>query len=502
MQRDGEPMPLQCLLDGLLAPGARPRQLTVSALTMDSRLVQPGDVFLACAGDRIHGLAYADQARAAGAALVLWEPPRGGSPIGEDYLEVPELRARAGEIAARLLERPARDLTVIGITGTDGKTSCAHFLVQCLDRADQPCGLIGTLGWGRVDALAPVSHTTPDPLTLQRMLSCLRAAGCVRVVMEVSSHGLDQGRVAGVDFDLAVLTNLTRDHLDYHGDAESYAEAKARLFQWPGLSASVLNADDPFGRDLARHGTAGEYILYGLSDTAVLGQGREGRVRWVLGRNLRLTRDGLQLDVDTAWGDGALHSHLMGRFNASNLLAVLSVLLLQGRSLQQALTRMATLRTVPGRMEHFGGGDRPVVVVDYAHTPHALGQVLGALREHSPGRLICVFGCGGDRDAGKRPQMAQAAERWADRIIVTDDNPRSEDPDRIVAQVMAGFRHPSKVAVVRDRGLAINQAVNGAEQADTVLIAGKGHEDCQLVGDRRVPFSDREVVRQVLGAAA
>ena len=497
-------MDLQTLLEGLLAPGACPRQLAVSALTLDSRLVQPGDVFLACAGDRVHGLAYADQARAAGAVLVLWEPPWGGGPIGGDYLEVPKLRARAGEIAARLLRRPAQGLTVIGVTGTDGKTSCAHFLVQCLDLADEPCGLIGTLGWGRIDALKPVSHTTPDPLALQQMLACLRDSGCVRVVMEVSSHGLDQGRVAGIDFDLAVLTNLSRDHLDYHGDAESYAEAKARLFRWPGLNAVVLNADDAFGRALAQDRDADRCVLYGLSDSPVDGHGSGpgGGVRWVRGRNLRLTRDGLELQVDSAWGSGDLRSHLLGRFNASNLLAVLSVLLLQGRSLRRALARIATLRTVPGRMERFGGGDLPVVVVDYAHTPHALEQVLGALREHSPGRLTCVFGCGGDRDAGKRPQMAQAAERWADRIIVTDDNPRSEDPDRIVAQVMAGFRRPSRVAVVRDRRLAINQAVGCAGRTDTVLIAGKGHEDCQLVGDRRLPFSDRDVVRQVLGAAA
>ncbi len=495
-------MALQALLDGLLDADARPGRLPVSALTMDSRLVQPGDVFLACAGDRVHGLAFADQARAAGAALILWEPPCPDRPSGEDCLEVPELRARAGEIAARLLDRPAQDLTVIGVTGTDGKTSCAHFLLQCLDRAAEPCGLIGTLGWGRIDALAPVSHTTPDPLALQQMLANLRDAGCLRVVMEVSSHGLDQGRVAGVDFDLAVLTNLTRDHLDYHGDAEAYADAKARLFHWPGLSAVVLNADDAFGRKLAHRREASGCVLYGLSDPAELGHDLNGGVRWVLGRNLRLTRDGLQLDVETAWGAGALHSHLLGRFNASNLLAVLSVLLLQGWSLQQALAGIAALQTVPGRMERFGGGDQPVVVVDYAHTPHALGQVLGALREHSPGRLICVFGCGGDRDAGKRPQMAEAAERWADRVIVTDDNPRSEDPDRIVAHVMAGFRRPSKVAIVRDRGSAINRAVGDAAHTDTVLIAGKGHEECQLVGDARLPFSDRDVVRQALAAAA
>lgn len=493
----GDPLSLRDLLDGLV-PSVAAGDRFVSALTMDSRLVQPGDVFLACSGHRHHGLRFAGQAFAAGAAMVLWEPPAPDMPTGDAYIQVPDLGARAGELAARLLRHPSRDLRVIGITGTDGKTSCAHFLAQCLDIESGPCGLIGTIGWGRPGGLKSTRHTTPDPLSTQGMLADFRDAGWAHAVMEVSSHGLDQGRVSGIEFDIAVLTNLTRDHLDYHGDAESYADAKAGLFMWPTLSAAVLNADDAFGRSLAQRVRVDERVLYGLAPPAAAG----ASARQVVGAELRLTQDGLELDVESAWGAGRLRSRLLGRFNASNLLAVLSVLLLEGWRLPLALTRLEDLKTVPGRMERFGGHGQPLVVVDYAHTPHALDQVLRALREHGPGRLVCVFGCGGDRDTGKRPQMAQAAEHLADRVVLTDDNPRTEDPDRIVRDIMAGFRQPGAVAVIRDRALAIAEAIGSADEGDTVLVAGKGHEDYQLVGEARLPFSDRDTVRQMLEEAA
>lgn len=497
-----KPMTLGELLAGFATVPAHLADRLASGLAADSRAVRPGDVFFALRGARWHGLEFLDAVRAAGALAVVWEPPFAGSlPVDAviPLLAVPDLRQKAGFIASRFFGEPSRRLRVVGITGTDGKTSCAHFIAQALsDATTGPCGLLGTLGAGVYGHTGPSVHTTPDPLAIQCWLAGLVADGRRYAAMEVSSHALDQGRANGVAFAVAVLTNLTRDHLDYHGTLEAYAAAKRRLFfdHQPGWA--VLNLDDAFGRGIAaERGDPFHTIGYGL------GARPERLERFVWGEDAALAPDGLRLRVRSSWGDGELRAGLLGRFNASNVLATLATLLVLEMPLAEALERVARTAAVPGRMERLGGGPgQPLAVIDYAHTPHALEQVLCALREHGGGRLWCVFGCGGDRDPGKRPLMGAAAERLADRVIVTDDNPRTEDPERIVGAILAGMRRPQEAVVIRDRRAAILRALAGAEPGDIVLVAGKGHEDYQIVGTERCPFSDRAVASEGLSGNA
>ena len=485
------------LLDGLATVPAALVDRPVPGLTADSRAVRPGEVFFALRGANRHGLEFLDAARTAGALAVVWEPPYAGSLPTDPalpLLAVPELRRQLGLIASRFYGDPSRRLRVVGITGTDGKTSCAHFIAQALSEVDVagPCGILGTLGMGEYGQTEPSLHTTPDPLVVQRWLAGLSAVGRRYAAMEVSSHALDQGRVNGVAFAVAVLTNLTRDHLDYHGTVEAYGAAKRRLFfdHCPGWA--VLNLDDAFGRELAAGLRGRTRVLgYGLGE-------RSGQTEaFVWGEHLELSPAGLRMRVRSSWGDGELAVGLLGRFNASNVLASLATLLALDLPFAEALRRVARTATVPGRMERLSGGfGQPLAVVDYAHTPHALEQALRALREHGGHRLWCVFGCGGDRDPGKRPLMGAVAERLTDRVIVTDDNPRTEDPARIVDAILAGMRQPSAAMVIHDRRTAIVRALADASTDDLVLIAGKGHEEEQIVGAERRPFSDRTVVRE------
>ena len=492
---------LGALLQDLLpVPEAADRPVT--GLCADSREVQPGDLFIARRGLRVDGADYIDAALERGAVAALWEPqpgvtavpvawrhPASGTPA--PVLAMPDLAARLGEIADRFYANPSRALTIAGITGTNGKTSVSHFLAHALS-GEAPWGVIGTLGTGLAGELTPATHTTPDVIRLHRALAELRESGAAGVAMEVSSHALDQNRVDRVRFDFAVFTNLSRDHLDYHGDMASYAAAKRRLFQWPGLRGAVINVDDPAGREIAAGLPASLPVLrYGLEPA---------HEPDLLARRVALTPGGLRAEVVTPRGEGLLTAPLLGRFNVANLLATLGVLLLQELPLETALARLAAVPPVPGRMERFGGAGRPQVVVDYAHTPDALAQVLAALREHRPGRLICVFGCGGDRDRGKRPLMGEVAERLADRVIVTDDNPRSEDPALIRGEILAGMARPETVAVIGDRRAAIRRAVAEAGADDIVLVAGKGHEDWQVLAAGRIPFSDTDEVRAALEA--
>jgi UDP-N-acetylmuramoyl-L-alanyl-D-glutamate--2,6-diaminopimelate ligase len=376
-----------------------------------------------------------------------------------------------------------------------------HFVASALDGevGDRGgCGIIGTLGQGRPGALRGGGLTTPDALTTHRALADLYAAGCERVAMEVSSHALDQRRLAGVRFSTAVFTNLSRDHLDYHGSMAEYARAKARLFAWPGLQSAVINRDDAHGRVLA--GSLSQdvrLITYGTGPTRGL------RGEHLVGRVMGLTADGLELAVDGVFGRGVVRARLAGRFNALNLLAAVGTLVAEGIELQQVLARLGAARAVPGRMEPFGGSrGRPLVVVDYAHTPDALGQALESLRDQCRGRLCCVFGCGGDRDAGKRPAMGAVAARLADALVLTDDNPRGENGDQIVDAILRGMPAGARVTVERDRAAAICLAVTAAGADDAVLVAGKGHETVQEVAGVRRPFSDAAAVRAALGEGA
>ena len=487
----GKARQLRELLDGIArVPGVANRE--VFNLQTDSRRVRPGDLFLAVPGMVTDGRDYIGDAVASGAVAVVYE-------TGDDFtlraapvpvFGVSGLRHQIGIVAERFYGSPSRRLVVIGVTGTNGKTTCTQLLAQALDQAPRRCAVIGTLGYGFPGSINASLHTTPDAMLLQRLLAEFAEQGAAQVAMEVSSHALEQGRVNGVAFSVAVFTNLTRDHLDYHGNMESYGKAKAGLFAMEGIKHAVINCDDAFGKRL----------LAGIdAQVRTLSYGIEGGD--VRARDIRLLPDGVWLRVATPGGEAELHSPLIGRFNVYNLLAVLATLLALGMKLGEATDRLSRAHAPAGRVERFGGGRGvPLVVVDYAHTPDALEKILLALREHVRGKLWCIFGCGGDRDRGKRPVMGEIAERLADRVVLTDDNPRHEPGDAIIADILGGM----KVAppVIRERKAAIAEAIRHAGEGDIVLIAGKGHEDYQQVGDTRLPYSDRDTVRKILGEAA
>ncbi|MCW8944795.1 MAG: UDP-N-acetylmuramoyl-L-alanyl-D-glutamate--2,6-diaminopimelate ligase [Sedimenticola sp.] len=475
----------------------------VKQLTLDSRKVQEGSVFIACSGITHHGLEFLQQAVDRGALAVLCEPDDDWSVADVETLSegisipifaIASLSDHVSAIAGRFYGDPSHSLSVFGVTGTNGKTSCTHYLAQAFS-PEHLCGVIGTVGNGLLHSLEDSSHTTPDAVNLQAQLYDLKARGAEMVAMEVSSHALDQGRAAAVYFDVALLTNLTQDHLDYHGDMHAYADAKRRLFSQPNLNCAVLNMDDPFSASIL------ECLPNGVQKIAYTTQSMfSGQFdKWVRATSIVPDVMGMGISIESSWGEGHVNSPLLGRFNASNLLAVLAVMLYRNIPLDAALEKLALIKTVAGRMECFGGIDKPLVVVDYAHTPDALEQALKALREHVGGRLICIFGCGGDRDRGKRPLMGAIAERLADRVIVTDDNPRSESGDLIVEDILAGMSQADQVSVIRDRADAIARSIVTAEPGDLILVAGKGHETYQLVGDQVLQFSDREQVKQALG---
>ena len=491
-------------LSSLLEDGPRPlRDLVVTDIAQDSRRVIRGGAFLACQGRSSHGLEHVAVALERGAAAVLWEPVPGieapSLPAEVVGVAVPALSARSGELADRFFRRPSADLRVAAVTGTNGKTTTAYLLAQAAEAVGRRGAYLGTLGAGRPGRLAGADLTTPDAVSVHRRLAEARDDGAAMLAMEVSSHALDQGRVGGVRFDTAVFTNLTRDHLDYHGTLEAYGEAKARLFQWPGLRAAVINVQDPFGRRVAETlDNAVEAVWFSTGSELIAAP----RIGWIRLSEMRSLSTGLVLHVESSWGAGTLRSRLVGAFNAENLLATLGVLLGWRIPLQQALAAVGVCQAPPGRMEVFGGGAHPVAIVDYAHTPDALAKLLDAARAHARGRLHCVFGCGGDRDAGKRPQMGAIAEELADAVVLTNDNPRTEDPGAILTQIAGGMRFPESAVVIPDRAEAIRHALSEAEPGDVVVIAGKGHEDYQIVGQERRPFSDRAVVLQVFGAVS
>lgn len=478
-------------------------------LTGDTRRLQPGDVFFAyvLGNERLatDGRPHIDKAIAAGASAVIYEADGFDWPHGDavPHLPVSQLHWLAGPIAAGWYGIGARGLAVTGITGTNGKTSCAQWLARLLQSAGTPCATIGTLGTGFPDALRITGFTTPDAVQLQASLAELNDAGARAIAMEVSSHGLEQGRVAGTGFGVAVLTNLTQDHLDYHGTMAEYEAAKALLFQWDGLRAAVINRDDAMGGRLlagnAAAVSAPQVIEYGIDGKA---GATAARGQWLRATDVRATALGTAFHVDGSFGSADVTTPMIGAFNVSNLLAVLGAALAQGVAWDAAVAGLRQLTPVDGRMELFGGHDAPLAVVDYAHTPDALVQTLTALRpvaEARQGRLWCVFGCGGDRDATKRPLMGGVAERLADDVVLTSDNPRSEDPLDILEQIADGMQDRSRARLIEDRAAAILYAIKHAAPADVVLVAGKGHEATQEVQGRKRPFSDREHVRLTLG---
>jgi UDP-N-acetylmuramoyl-L-alanyl-D-glutamate--2,6-diaminopimelate ligase len=475
----------------------------ITRLVTDSRQLQAGDTFVAYPGEQADGRRFIAQAIANGANAVIWEAQGYSWDAAWQLpnLAVHDLRQHAGTIADYVYGHPSQRLWMVGVTGTNGKTSCSHWLAQAWSGLGCKAALVGTLGNGFPGHLQPTLNTTPDAVCLHGLFAEFLAQDAQAVAMEVSSHALAQGRVNAVRFDAALLTNLSRDHLDYHGDMHHYALAKRRLFDWPQLGYAVLNLDDLFGGELAEQlqEREVEVIGYGLSEAALALAERLG-VRMVYGDVQRMDGSGLQLQLHTSWGGALLHSGLLGRFNASNLLGVLAVLLVGGSALEDAVRELDKVQAVAGRMQAFGGSGQPTVVVDYAHTPDALEKVLLTLREVAAaggGKLVCVFGCGGDRDRGKRPMMGQVAARLADSCIVTSDNPRSEDPHEIIAAIVGGMGRWN-YQIIEDREQAIMHAVSAAHIGDTVLVAGKGHEEYQEIGGVKHPFSDSEVVRRAL----
>lgn len=483
------PVTLKTLLAGFCEV-SRDADRPITALSLDSRTVLPGSLFMALPGSQQDGRRFIADAVARGAAAILSTSETPGHLGQVPVLSCPSLRALVGPIADRFYGSPSQALAVIGITGTNGKTTTAHLIAHALNTQGR-CALIGTLGNGFPGALLPADRTTPDAVALHRWLNRFRKEGAQSVALEVSSHALDQGRVGGVRFAGAVFTNLTRDHLDYHGDMHHYGEAKALLFQVPDLPFAVLNADDPFSAVLKDRLQSGVRCwLYGS----------RGDVRI---EDAKADPTGLTIEFTTPVGRAALRSALLGYFNVHNLAAALTVLLALGWRLDEALHVLGAVAPVPGRMERFStDSNQALVVVDYAHTPDALEKVLVGARAHAHGRVICVFGCGGDRDRGKRELMGACASRFADYLILTHDNPRHEDPDHIIADILRGVPDEARqrLQVIGDRKAAIALALQSAGRGDVVVVAGKGHEEYQQFGDRCVPYSDRQTVRRLLEA--
>ncbi|MBD1389953.1 UDP-N-acetylmuramoyl-L-alanyl-D-glutamate--2,6-diaminopimelate ligase [Neiella sp. HB171785] len=478
---------------------ARVADVTARHLVLDSRQISHGDVFVALRGHQRNGTDFIKAAICQGACAVLVDGDRVhvSSQWQVPVVELTQLPEQLGELAARFYQNSAGAPVAVGVTGTNGKTSVTHYMVQLLQAMNRSAGVIGTLGYGDPKALHELPNTTPDALTVHRLLAQLQQAGDKAkenwVCMEVSSHGLVQNRVGGVAFQYAVFTNLSRDHLDYHGSMEAYGEAKSALFRWPTLVSATINADDQFGRELLADLSA-DAIAYGIEDVAALRQ----YSNWLGIEQLTPTATGFDIELVSSWGEAKAHVPLLGRFNLSNVLAALGPLLAAGLPLPQLAQALSALKPVAGRMESFQQADHPVCIVDYAHTPDALAVALQAARYHCQGKLWVVFGCGGDRDKGKRPLMAKAAEQYADQVIVTADNPRSEAQQDISADIINGFQDPAAVMTIEDRHQAIQTALREANLDDLIVIAGKGHEDYQLIADQRLNFSDRAVVQSLL----
>lgn len=480
-------------------------------LTADSRRVCPGDIFFAYPGDSADGRRYIVDAIERGAAAVIYEEAgfQWEAQADVPHLGIAGLKHQAGFIANAYYQRPDKDMFSVAVTGTNGKTSCTYWLGMALSRlqatsgsASAPVAVIGTLGVGlfqdgKPHAFDVTGYTTPDAVLLQRKLADLRTARASVLAIEASSIGLDQGRMNGLHVDVALFTNFTRDHLDYHGDMIAYEAAKIQLFDSPGLQHAVINLDDPMGQRLIPYVQAKNLPVIAYS----IGTASSDGVPVLRASAIRSTTLGTSFHVDSPFGSGLVKTRLVGNFNVSNVLGVLGVMLAKGIGWEAAIATLATLTAVPGRMQQFGGHEAPLIVIDYAHTPDALEKTLNALRQVATqrgGQLWCVFGCGGDRDPGKRPQMGAVSE-LADQVVLTSDNPRSEDPAVIIAHIKNGFSRLTPQTMA-DRAGAILWAVRHAAKADVVLLAGKGHETYQEISGKKYPFLDADHVALALAS--
>jgi len=475
-------------LADLLAGFADAPSIDIHGIASDSRVLKRGDLFLACGGDNSHGLDYLSDAVTAGAAAIAWDSSTSDAPnaeVGVPMVAVPHLSKRLGAIANRFYGEPSEDISVVGVTGTNGKTTVAWLIAQCYEQLGKSCGYVGTLGFGVGEVTDGEGMTTPGTIELHGYLDGFRNQGAECAAIEVSSHALAQDRVDGVGFDTVMFTNLSRDHLDYHGDMHSYAEAKARLFLESVARNRIVNLDSEFGAELA--GRCGDNVVTVSTNFDRVANGRP----YVFVRSVVAKDTGSHVCVSSSWGDGEFTLPLPGDFNVANAIIVLALLLQQDVPLEKACDVLSTVSAPPGRMQCVDAGSGlPTVYVDYAHTPAAIEGALRALRTHCRGQLWCVFGCGGDRDVGKRAQMGKLAERRADHLVVTSDNPRSEEPAAIIAAIVAGLTKPERATIIEDRAAAIAWAIDQAAAADIVLIAGKGHENYQLLGNKRLDFSD------------
>ncbi|RLA26231.1 MAG: UDP-N-acetylmuramoyl-L-alanyl-D-glutamate--2,6-diaminopimelate ligase [Gammaproteobacteria bacterium] len=472
------------------------QNIALTHISLDSRDIGVGGVFFALAGAQQHGLLYADQVVRQGAVAIVYDPAKQGVELagnihGLPLIAIENLSEKLGDIAARFYAQPAQHLNIIGITGTNGKTSCSQFIAQAMAGS----AVIGTLGWGCYPDFHSTCNTTPDAFEVQKILAHFVKQGVANVAMEVSSHGLQQGRVNGIKFNGVIFNNLSRDHLDYHGSMEAYFQTKLRLVQWPGISFVVVNLDDAYAeRILAAIANGVRVLTYSLQDK------EHAKDSSIKASNINYSLVGISCDIGWQDQQARLNVNLLGDFNLQNVLAVLAVLLAEGMSLTESLIAIQKIKPVQGRMECFTAETgKPMVVVDYAHTPDALAKVLNTLRQHCTAKLSIVFGCGGDRDKGKRTQMGHIAEQLADQLIVTDDNPRFEVGEAIINEVVAGL-NMHKVTVINDRKMAIAQGISSSSESDIVLVAGKGHEDYQEVKGVKYPFSDRQIVQELLAA--
>jgi UDP-N-acetylmuramoyl-L-alanyl-D-glutamate--2,6-diaminopimelate ligase len=474
----------------------------ITGMALDSREIKPGNLFVACNGSIADGQTYITAAQKNGAVAVITEADSNLSLVTYQnkipIITIPNLKEKIGLIAAQYYQYPTKKLAITGITGTSGKTSCAHFFAQALQKLNQPCGIVGTLGNGIYGDISPSHLTTPDAITLQKLFANFINHKAAYAVMEVSSHSIVQHRISGIEFAIGIFTNLSRDHLDYHANMAEYGKVKQSLFAH--TRQAIINADDEFGQQiitdlLSKSGDAANnksLLAYSVKPLV------SNNYQVVYASDYQCNADGFSAFIHTPWGEGPIQVKLIGQFNLSNVLAVIAALGCLQIPFTQILTAVSLLSAVPGRMQLLGGGNKPLVVVDYAHKPDALEKVLRALREHCHGKLLCVFGCGGDRDRGKRPLMAAVAEKYADHILITNDNPRHENPAEIIADIQQGFSASAQFIIEPDRSKAISDVIQYAKAGDCILIAGKGAETYQQIGSVKMPFSDLEKVNACL----
>ena len=475
--------------------------IKINHLVMDSRQVRPGDAFIAVSGESANGLDYINAAIEAGAVAVLWEAKDNVVPfaLSESFINkqsrhiplvaITDLREKLGEIANLFYGQPSESLNIVAVTGTNGKTSCINFIAQALDK-EQHCGLIGTLGTGIYPDINVGTHTTPDVITLHKTLAEFVKQDAVFTAIEVSSHALAQRRIDNVLIDTAIFTNLTQDHLDYHGTMDDYLKEKAKLFQLPSLKTAIVNVNDPYGLDIIKSAGTKNIVTYGVQ--------QDRHSPDVYATAIQYFDNRIEFTLHTKQGAVAVVSGLAGEFNVSNLLAVSAYLELQGYTLEKIAEKISAIEPVAGRMQKIKTTNSPLVIVDYAHTPDALQQVLQTLSKQFKGQLTCVFGCGGERDKDKRSKMGEVASRYADHIVLTNDNPRSESAEKIIEQISQGINDKTKVNIVPDRKKAIETAIKHSSLAGCVVVAGKGHENYQIIGNKKIAFNDLEVVKEIL----